>query len=62
MAMIALSGLLGLPGVTLVNQVTDLETQTVTLQLAHEFDYAVCPGGRRCAEGAIAPRMWPYFQ
>ena len=43
MAMIALSGLLGLPGVTLVNQVTDLETQTVTLQLAHEFDYAVCP-------------------
>lgn len=43
MAMIALAGLLGLPGVTVVNQVTDLETQTVTLQLAHEFDYAICP-------------------
>lgn len=41
--MIALSGLLGLPGVTVVDQVIDLETQTVTLQLAHEFDCAICP-------------------
>lgn len=43
MAMMALSGLLGIDGVTVVNQVTDPETQMVTLQLAHAFDCAICP-------------------
>lgn len=43
MSLFALSGLLELSGVRVVGHTTNTETNTVTFQLTHGFDCAICP-------------------